>query len=289
MNKSALFPFYDSNTEKQPALLPMLEVRPQYRIVLIYLVFGFSWIYFSDAMLDAMITSKAALTHAQNLKGWAFIFITSVMLLFLIRRAVKEKDKAHQDLISSYEQTIHGWMELMDIRHQETKDHTQRVTKMTLKFAQLSGITNPESLKQVERGAVLHDMGKIGIPDQILIKPGKLDSDEWQQMQQHPEIAYQILSKINFLRPSIDIPYCHHERWDGTGYPQGLKEDEIPLTARIFSIIDVWDALSNKRVYKEAWKEADVVDYIQNQAGSQFDPKLTKLFLTHYRDIVNAA
>lgn len=288
MNKSVSLPLYKVNYGKPKTLFSELKVRPHYRIVIIYLILGCSWIYFSDALLDTLITSKTALTYAQNIKGWAFIVITSAMLLVLIRRAVKANERVNQDLIASYEQTIHGWMELMDIRHQETKNHTQRVTNMTLKFAQLIGIKDPDSLKIIERGAALHDMGKIGIPDNILVKPGKLNEDEWQQMRQHPEIAQQVLSKISFLRPSIDIPYSHHERWDGTGYPLGLKEEAIPLAARIFSIIDVWDALSNKRVYKDAWPEQKVLDYIRSQAGAQFDPRLTQIFLDHYREIVRA-
>ncbi len=288
MNRTVSIPLYKAPYSKPKALFAQLKVRPHYRIVLIYLILGCSWIYFSDAVLDALISSKTTLTYAQNIKGWAFIVITAAMLLVLIRRAVKANEKVNLDLIASYDQTIHGWMELMDIRHQETRNHTQRVTNMTVKFAQIAGITDADSLKIIERGAALHDMGKIGIADNILIKPGKLTEEEWQQMRMHPEIAHQVLSKINFLRPSIDIPYSHHERWDGTGYPLGLKEEAIPLAARIFSIIDVWDALSNKRVYKDAWPEQKVLDYIRSQAGAQFDPRLTQIFLEHYREIVLA-
>ena len=187
--------------------------------------------------------------------------------------------------MESYEQTISGWIHVTDLRHRETKDHTNRVTKMTIELAKLSGITKKEELKNIKRGAILHDLGKIGIPDSILIKPGKLNKEEWQQIKRHPLIAHDILSNIAFLRTSIDIPYSHHEKWDGSGYPQGLAGKKIPIAARCFAIVDVWDALIHPRIYKPAWPEEKVLQHIQEQSGIHFDPNITKIFLANYNQI----
>jgi HD-GYP domain-containing protein (c-di-GMP phosphodiesterase class II) len=129
------------------------------------------------------------------------------------------------------------------------------------------------------RGALLHDMGKLGIPDQILLKPGPLTDEEWVIMRKHPQYAYDMLSSIDYLRPALDIPYCHHEKWDGSGYPRGLKGEQIPIAARIFSIIDVWDALTSDRPYRPAWDRQRVIEYIENNSGMHFDPAIAKVFL----------
>ena len=167
-------------------------------------------------------TRPEAITAAQNVKGWFFILITSAMLYLLVQEHFRTLKNKHRELVESYDQTIRGWIEVMDLRHHETRNHTERVTRMTVAFARLAGV-NPERLERIARGATLHDIGKIGIPDSILIKPGKLDPDEWALMQTHPDIGRELLEKISFLRPCIDIPWCHHEKWDGSGYPRGLR------------------------------------------------------------------
>lgn len=262
-----------------------MNLKPHYRIVLIYLTLGMLWIFFSDLVVEQLLQDKADLIIAQNIKGWLFIIITGLLLFFLIKKDVTAIQEVNTQLVESYEQTISGWVHVMDLRHRETKDHTQRVTKMTVELAKLSGISDAKELKCIERAAMLHDIGKIGIPDAILIKPGKLDKEEWEQMKTHPQIAKDILSKIAFLNPSMAIPFSHHERWDGTGYPVGMKGDEIPLTARFFAVIDVWDALIHPRVYKSAWPEEQVVSYIREQSGSHFDPEVVTLFLDNYEQI----
>ena len=262
-----------------------MNLKPQYRIALMYLAFGMLWIFFSDSVVDNLFQHKEEITFAQNIKGWLFIVITGLLLFFLIRKDVKAIEDGNSKLVDSYEQTIRGWVHVMDLCHRETKDHTERVTKMTIELAKLSGITEKKELESIERGAILHDIGKIGIPDAILIKPGKLDKQEWQQMQMHPEIAHDILSNIAFLRPSIAIPTAHHEKWDGTGYPLGLKGDEIPLVARFFAVIDVWDALIHSRIYKSAWPEEKVLGHIREQSGIHFDPYVVNLFLENYTQI----
>jgi putative nucleotidyltransferase with HDIG domain len=166
----------------------------------------------------------------------------------------------------------------MDFRDKETEGHTQRVTEMTMRLARTMGIGDHD-LQYIHWGGLLHDIGKIGIPDHILLKTGKLTEEEWTIMRTHPQVAYEMLSPISFLLPALDIPYCHHEKWDGTGYPRGLKGEQIPLAARIFAVVDVWDALSSDRPYSKHWSEEDVYQYIRDQSGKYFDPQVAEAFL----------
>lgn len=181
------------------------------------------------------------------------------------------------DLVEAYDATIEGWSMALELRDQETEGHTLRVAKLAEKLAETLGV-GEEELIHIRRGALLHDIGKIGIPDDILLKPGKLTAGEWEIMKQHPVFAYNMLAKIEYLQPALDIPYCHHERWDGTGYPRGLKGKQIPLAARIFAVIDVWDALLSDRPYRDAWHEDKVREYIRAHAGSHFDPAVVDAF-----------
>jgi putative nucleotidyltransferase with HDIG domain len=183
-----------------------------------------------------------------------------------------------QDLILAYDTTIEGWSRALDLRDKETEEHTLRVTNLTLQLAQAFGVSNAE-LKHIRHGALLHDIGKMGIPDNILRKAGELSDDEWAMMRQHPQLAYEMLSPIAYLLPALDIPYCHHEKWDGTGYPRGLKGEEIPLAARIFAVVDVLDALTSDRPYRPAWAKNKAIEYIRQKAGSHFDPSVVRVFL----------
>ena len=178
----------------------------------------------------------------------------------------------------SYGATLDAWMAAMLLRGGEIEGHARRVTDMTLRLAKAVGIPE-EQLGNVVRGAMLHDVGKLVIPDQILQKPGPLTKKEWELMHKHPEFAYQMLSPISELRPALSIPYSHHERWDGSGYPQGLSETDIPLQVRVFSIVDVWDALRSDRPYRDAWPDSAVYRYISDQSGKYFDPRVTRAFL----------
>jgi PAS domain S-box-containing protein len=182
------------------------------------------------------------------------------------------------ELVLAYDATIEGWSHALDLRDNETEGHTQRVTELTLLLAREMGISGIE-LVHMRRGALLHDIGKMGIPDKILLKPGPLSDEEWVVMRKHPEYAYEMLAPIAYLRPALDIPFCHHEKWDGTGYPRGLKGKEIPIAARIFAVVDVWDALRSDRPYRRAWEEADALDYIRTQAGRHFDQEVVQMFL----------
>ena len=195
------------------------------------------------------------------------------------KKAEKALQDAHVHLQEAYQRTIEGWVRALDLRDRETEGHTQRVTELTIKVARTLGFSE-EELTHIRRGALLHDMGKMAIPDDILQKPGPLNEVEWERMRRHPMYAYDMLSPIAYLLPSLDIPFCHHERWDGSGYPRGLKGEEIPLVARLFSIVDVWDALSSDRPYRKKMPRWEVVSYLREKSGILFDPKLVDIFLS---------
>lgn len=189
-----------------------------------------------------------------------------------------ELAEANHSLNQAYTATIEGWSRALDMRDQETQGHSERVTAMTLQLARSMDMTEGE-LAEIERGALLHDIGKMAVPDAILRKPGPLTEDEWAVMRLHPIQAYEMLSPITFLRPALAIPLYHHEKWDGTGYPSGLNGEEIPLPARLFAIVDVWDALSSDRPYRRAWPQDRVIDHLHSLSGSHFDPQIVQAFL----------
>ncbi|MBU2609462.1 MAG: PAS domain S-box protein [Chloroflexi bacterium] len=193
-------------------------------------------------------------------------------------RLFDDLQKSNIDLLQAYDNTLEGWSNALDLRDKETEGHSQRVTEMTLRLARQMGMRDSE-LVHVRRGALLHDIGKMGIPDNILLKPGALTDEEWVIMRKHPVYAYELLYPISYLRPALDIPYSHHEKWDGTGYPRGLKGEHIPLAARIFSIVDVWDALRSERPYRPAWPEEKTLEHIRELTGTHFDPKVVEAFL----------
>jgi HD-GYP domain-containing protein (c-di-GMP phosphodiesterase class II) len=179
---------------------------------------------------------------------------------------------------------IDGWLDSLDLRTRESIEHISRVASATVALAKLSGVTENE-LAYIKYGALLHDIGKIGVPDRVLLKPATLTSEEWDIIRKHPLYAYDLFYPVEYLRSYLPIPYSHHERWDGTGYPQGLKGDEIPLAARLFAVIDVWDTLSCDRVYGKAWPQEKIMDYIYEQSGSHFDPEVVDLFLHSKNDL----
>jgi putative nucleotidyltransferase with HDIG domain len=191
---------------------------------------------------------------------------------------VQGLQNANQELLDAYDTTLTGWVQALDLRDKETEEHTRRVTEMTLRLARRMGIDEAQ-LIHIRRGALLHDIGKVGIPDGILLKPGPLTPAERETMRKHPVYAHQLLSGIQYLHQAMDIPYYHHERWDGTGYPSGLKGEAIPLAARIFAVVDVWDALSSDRPYRSRWDKDKVLDHIRAQSGHHFDPKVVEAFL----------
>jgi HD-GYP domain-containing protein (c-di-GMP phosphodiesterase class II) len=207
----------------------------------------------------------------QTLSGQAAIAIDNSHLFDNLQ-------KSNQELTQAYDITLEGWARALELRDRETEGHTRRVTDLTLRLAKSMGIRDDE-LANIYRGVLLHDIGKMGVPDNILKKTGPLTDIEWDEMRRHPQYAFDLLSPIAYLRPALDIPYCHHEHWDGTGYPRGLKGEQIPLSARIFSVVDIWDALRSNRPYRNAWPRQKVIDYIKDQSGLILDPNIVELFL----------
>ena len=207
----------------------------------------------------------------EALAGQAAIAIENAKLFDGLQRS-------NQSLMLAYDATIEGWSRALDLRDKETEGHSQRVTELTLRLAQLMHMPEAE-LVHVRRGALLHDIGKMGVPDRILLKPGPLTDEEWVIMRQHPTFAHQLLSPISFLQPALDIPYCHHEKWDGTGYPRGLQGEAIPLAARVFAVVDVYDALTSERPYRPAWPADCVLGHLRALAGTHFDPRVVEAFL----------
>ncbi|MFZ5822444.1 MAG: HD domain-containing phosphohydrolase [Chloroflexota bacterium] len=208
----------------------------------------------------------------------AAMAINNARLFDQLQAANRDLEAANTELQIAYEATLQGWVRALDLRDKETEGHTQRVTALTQELAREMGLAD-EELIHIKRGALLHDIGKMGIPDGILLKPGDLTPKERELMQQHPDLAYEMLSPIEFLKPAIAIPYCHHEKWDGSGYPRGLRGEQIPLSARIFSVVDVWDALTSDRPYRKPLPLEEVRQYIGKQAGTHFDPHIVGVFL----------
>ncbi len=206
------------------------------------------------------------------------IFASQAAIAIDAVTAFENLQKSNAELILSYNATIEGWSRALDLRDKETEGHTQRVADLSVKLARSLGM-NEEDLVHFRRGALLHDIGKMGIPDTILHKPDKLTEQEWEAIKMHPAYARDMLSPIGYLKRAMDIPYSHHEKWDGSGYPQGLKGEEIPLAARIFAVADVYDALTSDRPYRKAWSKKKTIDYIREQTGKLFDPKAVEAFL----------
>jgi len=190
----------------------------------------------------------------------------------------EDLEKSNLELSLAYDTTLEGWAKALELRDRETEGHARRVVEMTLKLGRILGIGGID-LVHLRRGALLHDVGKMGVPDAILQKTGSLTEEEWEIMRKHPVYAYEWLSSINYLRPALDIPHYHHEKWDGTGYPLGLVAEQIPLPARIFAIVDVWDALRSDRPYRKAWSKEKTLDFISEQSGVHFDPRVVDAFL----------
>ena len=245
---------------------------------------GFAAYYAAPLVAKGQIKGVLEIYHRTPLppdpqrNGFLQAFATQAAIAIDNAELFQQLQRSNADLMGAYDATIEGWSRAMDLRDKETEGHTRRVTEMTERLARAMGI-RPDELAHMRRGALLHDIGKMGVPDAVLLKPGPLTDEEWVLMRRHPVLAYEMLSSIAYLRPALDIPYCHHERWDGSGYPRGLKGEEIPLAARIFAVVDVWDALRSDRPYRPAWPAEKVRAYIQEEAGKQFDPRVVDMFL----------
>jgi HD-GYP domain-containing protein (c-di-GMP phosphodiesterase class II) len=207
----------------------------------------------------------------QNFSTQAAIAIDNAQLF-------NDLQRSNFELSLAYDATIEGWSRALELHDDEAKGHAQRITDLTLGLARAMGIRDAEMV-HIRRGALLHDIGKMGIPDSILLKPSALTDAEWEIMRKHPVYAHEMLTPIAYLRPALDIPYCHHEKWDGTGYPRGLKGEEIPPAARLFAVADVFDSLTRERSYRKAWTIERALDYIKSESGKHFEPKAVNAFL----------
>jgi HD-GYP domain-containing protein (c-di-GMP phosphodiesterase class II) len=209
-------------------------------------------------------------SYLETLGGQAAIAIDNLGLFERVQRS-------NIELLLAYNETIEGWSRAMDLRDKETEGHTRRVTEAAVRLGRVLELPQQEVI-HLRRGALLHDIGKMGIPDAILLKPGPLTDEEWVLMKQHPALAYEMLAQVRYLQPAISIPYCHHEKWDGTGYPRGLKGEQIPLPARIFTIVDAYDGLISDRPYRPAWTREKALEYIRSEEGKHFDPAIVEAF-----------
>jgi PAS domain S-box-containing protein len=245
---------------------------------------GFIAYYAAPLIAKGQVKGVLDVLHRSHLDiddEWMSFFLSlAAQAAIAIENAALFSDlqRSNTELILAYDTTIEGWARALELRDQETEGHTTRATEMTLRLALAMGVDEAE-LVHVRRGALLHDIGKMSIPDSILLKNGPLTEEEWQIMRRHPAYAFEVLSPIAYLRQALEIPYCHHERWDGTGYPRGLKGEQIPLAARIFSLADIWDALHSERRYHSAWPEQQIREYIRSLSGTQFDPRVVEAFL----------
>ncbi len=225
---------------------------------------------------DALTPDREWYNYLEMLAGQAAIAVDNAALF-------EHMQNSNTELVMAYDSTLVGWAFTLELRGLEPKGHSHRVDIMTAQLAHALGLKDSD-LVHIHRGALLHDIGKLGVPDSILLKPGPLSEEERGIMRKHPQAALDMLSPIAFLRPALDIPYYHHERWDGTGYPRGLRGENIPLPARIFAVVDVYDALTSDQPYRKAWSRAKAREYVHQQAGLEFDPEVVNIFLERNMD-----
>jgi putative nucleotidyltransferase with HDIG domain len=204
--------------------------------------------------------------------------ICVTLLIISIQNRNRIERGRQSEMRKAYDGTLEGWSHALEIRDKETEGHSKRVTELTLRLGRACGLQG-EDLDSLYRGALLHDIGKMAIPDAILTKKTSLDEEEWTVMRTHPKIAFDMLSAIAFLQPALVVPAYHHEWWNGEGYPSGLRGEQIPLPARIFSVVDVWDALLSTRPYRKAWTKEQALQYLNDQSGKQFDPDIVARFI----------
>ena len=249
------------------------------RIAIGYLLISIIWILASDRLVIWLLPAGNLADWVQSAKGIIFVSITALALYLVVHLYVKRLAKAREDLQAAWDQTLLGWAMAIDAREKATGLHSQRVAKLTVLLAKQMRI-KPADLTDIYRGALLHDIGKIGVPDAVLLAPGPLTVEQWAIMRQHPEIGMRMLAPIEFLKNAIDIPYCHHERWDGSGYPRGLKGNEIPLAARIFAVVDVFDAVTSDRSYRSPLPTAEAMELVRGETGTLLDPQVVAAFET---------
>lgn len=254
------------------------RLTPAMRIALVYLGFAVAWILLSDRVVRWLVPDADTISWFQTTKGLGFVFVSAAVLFVLTRRYLDRAERTTEKLEEAYEQTLTGWAAALDIRDHSTGEHTARVTALTVALAERFGIDGDE-LADIRRGATLHDIGKMAVPDAVLGKIGPLTDADWALIRQHPDMAHRMLRGIAFLAPAIDIPWCHHEKWDGTGYPRGLAGMDIPFPARLFAVVDVYDALTSERPYREPMTPMAALARIESGSGGHFDPEVVDEFV----------
>ena len=271
-----------ATSQKTVTLAPLFRVE-DHNLFSTMVVEGFEFYCISPIFSKGKLRGAVELFHHLPLapnKEWLKTldsFVVQIAIAIENIVLVEDLHEMNTALERAYNATLEGWSKALELRDYETEGHSQRVTYLTDCLAQLLRVEEGERA-HIRRGALLHDIGKMGISDAILFKPSALDEDEWEVMRRHPKYAYNLLSPISYLEPALDIPYCHHEKWDGSGYPSGLSGTDIPLAARIFAVADVWDALTSDRPYRQAWSKKDALEYIRSQSGRHFDPTVVSAF-----------
>ena len=262
-------------------VLPAASQRKWRAMSILLAFFSCGYIFFLVLQVFKINFPFELITSSVFLGGSVYVFLVISLTQGTVRKIKKSEEEireAHAELILAYDSTIEGWAKALELRDQETEGHTQRVTEMTLQLCEAFNLDEKQCI-QARRGALLHDIGKMAISDAILLKTGSFTVEERHIMKKHPVYAFEMLSHIKYLKPALEIPYCHHEKWDGTGYPRGLRAEDIPLAARIFSVADIWDALTSERRYHPAWSQEKAREHIISLAGTHLDPEVVETFL----------
>lgn len=254
------------------------RIPPAITIAGTFLLVSVLWILLSDRVVEWVAPDAEQAAWLQTAKGLGFVIATTLLIYVMANRYLARAERTANQLREAYDQTLAGWASALDIRDHSTGEHTERVTELTVALAERFEISG-DDLDDIRRGATLHDIGKIGVPDRILGKLGPLDDDEWAAIKEHPDIAARMLGGIGFLAPAMAIPWCHHEKWDGTGYPRGLAGDDIPFPARMFAVVDVYDAITSERPYREPTTSDEALAHIQAGSGTHFDPTVVEVFV----------